>query len=102
MINLVKAVKRPSVDAEQGRLPVGHLEAIEIDQQAHHAIAETVSDRFEAGMHDVTDVKRGSIALDLGRPDLGLSHGLLRGFRQRGRRLAPRRRGAQAFGNGEC
>ena len=70
MIGFVEAVERAPVDAEQQRLPVGDLEPIEIDQQAHHAIAEAMSDRLEAGMHDLANVKRGCIALDRGRFDV--------------------------------
>jgi hypothetical protein len=46
MVGFVKTIERRAVDTKQRRQPVRLLEPVEIDQQAHHAIAETVSDRF--------------------------------------------------------
>ena len=61
MVGLVEAVERRAVDAEQRRLPVRVRQPVEIDQQAHHAIAEAMADRLQPRMHDVADVKRGGV-----------------------------------------
>jgi hypothetical protein len=46
VILFAKAVQCGPVDAEQRRLPAGLHQAIKIDQQTHHAIAEAVGDGF--------------------------------------------------------
>src|SRR6266481_2641107 len=58
MIFLVEAVERRAIDAEQARLPIGLAEAVEIDQEAHDAIAEAMADRLQAGMHHLAKIKR--------------------------------------------
>src|SRR5882724_10121604 len=61
MILFVKAIERRAIDAEQRGLPVRGLELVEVDQQAHDAVAEAVADRFEPRMHDLADIKRGGV-----------------------------------------
>ena len=58
MVGLVEAVERRAVDAEQRRLPVRVRQPVEIDQEAHHAIAEAMAHRLQPRMHDLADVKR--------------------------------------------
>ena len=62
MIGFVEAVEGRPIDAEQRRLPVGRIEPVEIDQQAHHAIVEAMAGRLEARMRDLAEVKhRGGV-----------------------------------------
>src|SRR6185369_13176581 len=61
MVDLVEAVERRAVDAKQRRLPVCVRQPVEIDQEAHHAIAEAMAHRLQPRMHDVTDVKRRGV-----------------------------------------
>src|SRR5579871_1602031 len=93
----MKAVKRAPVDAEQGRLPIGDVEPVKINQKTHHAIVEAMPDRLEPRMHDVANVERSPIAFDgwQARSGVRLLHGSLRGFSEFSRCLAPRHRGAQ-------
>src|ERR1700719_2124379 len=58
MIFLVEAIERRVIDAEQARLPIRLAEPLEIDQEAHDAIAEAMADRLQAGMHHLAKVKR--------------------------------------------
>ena len=59
MIGLVETVERRAVDAEQRRLPVGLVEPVEIDQQAHDAVAEAMGDRLQPRMHHLAEIERG-------------------------------------------
>ena len=59
VIGLVETVERRAVDAEQGRLPVRGVKPVEIDQQAHDAVAEAMPHRLETGMHHLAEIKRG-------------------------------------------
>src|SRR5277367_5720446 len=61
MVFLVETIERRSVDAEQARLPIRLTEAVEIDQEAHDAIAEAMTDRLQARMHHLAEVKRGRL-----------------------------------------
>src|SRR5882672_6162275 len=61
MILFVKAIERRAVDAEQRRSPVRGLELVEVDQQAHDAVTEAVTDRFEPRVHDLADIERGGV-----------------------------------------
>ena len=58
VIGLVEAVEGRPVHAEQQTLPVRRLEAIQVDQQTHDAIAEAMAHRFQARMHHLAKVKR--------------------------------------------
>jgi len=58
VVGLIETVKGRPVHAEQSGLPVRHIEPVEIDQQAHHAVAEAMALWFEARMHDLAEVKR--------------------------------------------
>ena len=58
VVGLVETVERRPVDAEQRRLPVRLRQPVEIDQKAHHAIAEAMAHRFQPRMHHLADVKR--------------------------------------------
>jgi hypothetical protein len=65
MVGLVETVERRAVGAEQRRLPVRVRQPVEIDQEAHHAIAEAMTHRLEPRMDDAADVKhRGVGAID--------------------------------------
>ena len=59
MIGFAEAIERRTVDAKQRRLPVRGVEPVEIDQEAHDAIAEAMADRLEPCMHDVAEVQHG-------------------------------------------
>ena len=102
MIGFVEAVEGRPVDAEQRTLPVRLLEAVEIDQQAHDAIAEAMADRLQACMHHFAEIKRGrgvfGVAIGLGFGGW-LSASLLRGLCQFGRRCAPRHGRAERLGD---
>src|SRR6202035_1335917 len=65
VIGLVETIERSPVHAKQGRLTIRGVKPVEIDQQAHHAVAKAMSHRLEAGMHDLAKVKRGGIDLVL-------------------------------------
>src|SRR6185295_19547274 len=63
MVGLVETVERRTVDAEQRRLPIRVRQPVEIDQEAHHAIAEAMAHRLQPRMHDVTDIKRRGVGV---------------------------------------
>lgn len=65
MVLLVETVDRSAVDAEQRRLPVGLVEPVEIDQEAHDAVAEAMAHRLEPRMHDVAEKERGAAGAQL-------------------------------------
>src|SRR5476651_137462 len=79
MVFLAETIKRRAIDAEQARLPIRLAEAVEIDQKAHDAIAEAMTDRLQARMHHLAKIER----------------------RQLGRWLPPRRHGAERLRNRE-
>jgi len=58
MITLAKTKQGTSIDSEQGRHRVGLIQAIEIDEEAHDPIGESMPDRFQTGMHDVAAIER--------------------------------------------
>src|SRR5580692_615486 len=59
VIGLVKTVERRPVDAEQPALPVRGVEPVEVDQEAHDAVAEAMADWLEPRMHHLAEIKRG-------------------------------------------
>src|ERR1700738_1987315 len=69
MVFLVEAIERRAIDAEHARLPIRLIEAVEVDQEAHDAIAEAMTHRLQAGMHYLAKIERrrlGSVARHLG------------------------------------
>src|SRR5207237_7567993 len=61
VVSFAERVERRPVHAEQRRQPVSLAEPVEIDQQAHDAIAEAMAHRLQPRMHDVAEIKRGGI-----------------------------------------
>src|ERR1700722_3893838 len=61
MIGFVEAVECRPVHGKQARLAVSCVETVEIDQQAHDAIAEAMAHRFQARMHHLAKIKRGGV-----------------------------------------
>jgi hypothetical protein len=59
VIGFVETIKSRPVHAEQPRLPVCRIKPVEIDQKAHHAIAEAMADRLQTRMHYVAEIERG-------------------------------------------
>ena len=103
MIGLVETVERRAVDAEQRRLPVGLIEPVEIDQQAHDAIAEAMAHRLQPRMHHLAEIKRGrGVVRSLSVAAAWSGIATPRPRASSGGGCAPRRRRAQRFGHREA
>jgi hypothetical protein len=59
VIGFVETIQSRPVHAEQPRLPVRRVKPVEIDQKAHHAIAEAMADRLQTRMHHAAKIERG-------------------------------------------
>src|SRR5258708_13499500 len=75
MGGFVETIEGGAIDAEQAGLQIRLAEPVEIDQQAHDAIAEAMTHRLEARMHHLAKIKRrrlGGVARHLRLGDLVL------------------------------
>src|SRR5262249_17352489 len=62
MVLLMEAIEASSIDRKQRRHAVGVIEPVEINQQAHDAVAEAMGLRLEARMHHLAEIESRWIA----------------------------------------
>src|ERR1700752_3224856 len=69
----VKTVESCPVGAEQRRHTIGFVKPVEIDQQAHHAVAEAMPHGLQPCMHHFAKVETGCVVASRDRVSHGYS-----------------------------